>query len=185
MLPGPSGIITRGREDILPTGRNFYALDPRRLPTRAAWRVGQNLARALIAKHLEEEGRYPENVAMFWMCNDMMWADGEGMGQLLYLLGVVPRWLGNGMVEGVDVIPLEELGRPRIDVTVRVSGLLRDSFPAAMHMLDAAVQAVAALDEPLESNFVRKHTQERLAAIEADDPDAWRSATFRLFSSEP
>lgn len=122
---------------------------------------------------------------MFWMCNDMMWADGEGMGQLLYLLGVVPRWLGNGMVEGFDVIPLEELGRPRIDVTVRVSGLLRDSFPAAMHMLDAAVQAVAALDEPLESNFVRKHTQERLAAIEADDPDAWRSATFRIFSSEP
>ena len=185
VLPGPSGIITRGREDILPTGRNFYALDPRRLPTRAAWRVGQNLARALIAKHLEEEGRYPENVAMFWMCNDMMWADGEGMGQLLYLLGVVPRWLGNGMVEGFDVIPLEELGRPRIDVTVRVSGLLRDSFPAAMHMLDAAGQAVAALDEPLESNFVRKHTQERLAAIEADDPDAWRSATFRIFSSEP
>lgn len=122
---------------------------------------------------------------MFWMCNDMMWADGEGMGQLLYLLGVVPRWLGNGMVEGFDVIPLEELGRPRIDVTVRVSGLLRNSFPAAMHMLDAAVQAVAALDEPLESNFVRKHTQERLAAIEADDPDAWRSATFRIFSSEP
>ena len=80
VLPGPSGIITRGREDILPTGRNFYTLDPRRLPTRAAWRVGQNLARALIAKHLEEEGRYPENVAMFWMCNDMMWADGEGMG---------------------------------------------------------------------------------------------------------
>lgn len=185
VLPGPSGIITRGREDILPTGRNFYALDPRRLPTRAAWRVGQNLARALIAKHLKEEGRYPENVAMFWMCNDMMWADGEGMGQLLYLLGVVPRWLGNGMVEGFDVIPLQEMGRPRIDVTVRVSGLLRDSFPAAMHMLDAAVQAVAALDEPLESNFVRKHTQERLAAIEADDPDAWRSATFRIFSSEP
>lgn len=181
MLPGPSGIITRGREDILPTGRNFYTLDPRRLPTRAAWRVGQNLARALIAKHLKEEGRYPENVAMFWMCNDMMWADGEGMGQLLYLLGVVPRWLGNGVVEGFNVIPLEELGRPRIDVTVRVSGLLRDSFPAAMHMLDAAVQAVAALDEPLESNFVRKHTQERLAAIEADDPDAWRSATFQYF----
>ena len=89
------------------------------------------------------------------------------------------------MVEGFDVIPLQEMGRPRIDVTVRVSGLLRDSFPAAMHMLDAAVQAVAALDEPLESNFVRKHTQERLAAIEADDPDAWRSATFRIFSSEP
>ena len=141
-MPGPSGIITRGREDILPTGRNFYTLDPRRLPTRAAWRVGQNLARALIAKHLEEEGRYPENVAMFWMCNDMMWADGEGMGQLLYLLGVVPRWLGNGMVEGFDVIPLEELDRPRIDVTVRVSGLLRDSFPAAMHMLDAAEMGV-------------------------------------------
>ncbi len=185
ILPGPSGIISRGREDILPTGRNFYTLDPRRLPTRAAWRVGQNLARALVAKHLDEAGRYPENVAMFWMCNDMMWADGEGMGQLLSLLGVVPRWLGNGKVEGFEVIPLEELGRPRIDVTVRVSGLLRDSFPAAVYMLDEAVQAVAALDEPLESNYVRKHTQERLKAFEAGGPEAWRSATFRIFSSEP
>ena len=185
VLPGPSGIITRGREDILPTGRNFYTLDPRRLPTRAAWRVGQNLARAVIARHMEEEGRYPENIAMFWMCNDMMWADGEGMGQLFYLLGVVPRWLGNGMVEGFDIIPLEELQRPRIDVTVRVSGLLRDSFPMAMNMLDEAIQAVAALDEAPEDNFVRKHTLARLAEIEPEAPDAWRSATFRIFSSEP
>jgi hypothetical protein len=184
VLPGPSGIITRGREDILPTGRNFYALDPRRLPTRAAWRVGQNLARALIAKHLEEEGRYPENVAMFWMCNDMMWADGEGMGQLLYLLGVVPRWLGNGMVEGFDVIPLEELGRPRIDVTVRVSGLLRDSFPAAMHMLDAASPRWMNLWKATLSANIRRNVW-RLSKLMIPMRGVPRPFAFFLRSREP
>lgn len=183
--PGPSGIITRGREDILPTGRNFYTLDPRRLPTKAAWRVGQNLARAIVAKHLDEEGRHPENVAMFWMCNDMMWADGEGMAQLYALLGVRPVWLANGHTRGFEIIPLEELGRPRIDVTIRVSGLLRDSFPEAMEQMDEAVQAVAALDEDPEMNFVRKHALERLSGLKTDDADAWRKATYRLFSARP
>lgn len=183
--PGPSGIITRGREDILPTGRNFYTLDPRRLPTKAAWRVGWNLARAIVAKHQEEEGRCPENVAMFWMCNDMMWADGEGMAQLYALMGVRPVWLSNGHTQGFEIIPLEELGRPRVDVTIRVSGLLRDSFPESMEQMDQAVQAVAALDEPLELNFVRKHTLDRLGEQSAAEAEAWRKSTFRLFSARP
>jgi cobaltochelatase CobN len=184
---GPSGVISRGREDILPTGRNFYSLDPRRIPTKAGYRVGDRLAAALVEKHLAEEGRYPENVALFWMCNDMMWADGEGMGQILSLLGVRPRWLSNGWVRGFDVIPLEELGRPRIDVTIRVSGLLRDSFPEAMDFVDEAVRAVAALDEPLDRNFVRRHALEKVG--DETEPDAaaeaWRRATLRLFSAKP
>lgn len=186
VTPGPSGLLARGRDDILPTGRNSYTLDPRRLPTEAAWRVGCNLANGILDKHLKEEGRYPENVAMFWMCNDLMWSDGEGLGQLLALLGVRPVWRG-GVVDGHEVIPLKELGRPRIDVTVRVSGLLRDSFPEAVRFLDNAVQAVATLDEDDEGNSVRKHCRERLKQWQQpeEDQSAWRKATLRVFSSRP
>ena len=180
---GPSGLITRGRDDVLPTGRNFYSLDPHRVPTRAAWEVGKRLAEKVLTKHLAEEGRYPENVALYWMCNDIMWADGEGLGQMFCLLGVKPRWLPNGRVAGVEVIPPEELGRPRIDLTVRVSGITRDNFPNCVELLDEAVQAVAALDEPVELNYVRKHT---LAQLDGQsDAQAWRDATLRIFASRP
>ncbi|RKO68103.1 cobaltochelatase subunit CobN [Desulfofundulus salinus] len=180
---GPSGLITRGRDDILPTGRNFYSLDPHRVPTRAAWEVGKRLAEKILEKHLAEEGRYPENIALYWMCNDIMWADGEGLGQMFYLLGVRPRWLSNGRVAGIEVIPLEELGRPRIDLTVRVSGITRDNFPNCVELLDEAIQTVAALDEPPEQNYVRKHT---LAQLDGqNDPQAWRDATLRIFASKP
>ncbi|MGB9802972.1 cobaltochelatase subunit CobN [Desulfofundulus sp.] len=180
---GPSGLITRGRDDVLPTGRNFYSLDPHRVPTRAAWEVGKRLAEKILEKHLAEEGRYPENVALYWMCNDIMWADGEGLGQMFYLLGVRPRWLPSGRVAGIEVIPLEELGRPRIDLTVRVSGITRDNFPNCVELLDEAVQTVAALDEPPEQNYVRKHTLAQLGG--QNDPQAWRDATLRIFASKP
>ncbi|ACA59730.1 cobaltochelatase subunit CobN [Candidatus Desulforudis audaxviator] len=181
---GPSGLITRGRDDVLPTGRNFYSLDPHRVPTRAAWEVGKRLAEKVLAKHLTEEGRYPENVALYWMCNDIMWADGEGLGQMFYLLGVRPKWLPNGRVAGVEVISLKELGRPRIDLTVRVSGITRDNFPNCVELLDEAIQTVAALYEPPEKNFVRKHTLAQLDGT-AEDPQAWRDATLRIFASKP
>ncbi len=183
--PGPSGIITRGREDILPTGRNFYSLDPRRLPTRAAHMVGMRLADAIIDKHVREEGRVPENVAMFWMCNDMMWADGEGMGQIFHLIGVRPLWKAGGHVKGFEVIPVEELGRPRVDVTIRVSGLLRDSFPEQMALVDEAIHHVASLEEAGEDNFVRKHARATLEKSGESGADAWRKSTLRLFSSKP
>ncbi len=181
---GPSGLITRGRDDVLPTGRNFYSLDPQRIPTKAAWKVGQKLAAAVIQKHLKEEGRYPENIAFYWMCTDIMWSDGEGMAQMMYLLGVEPIWLSNGRVKGFKVMPLRELGRPRIDVTVKVSGITRDNFPNCIELIDEAVQAVAALDEPAEMNYVRKHT---LARIDGNmtSKETWRDATLRLFSSKP
>jgi len=177
---GPSGLIMRGKDDVLPTGRNFYSLDPRRVPTRAAWRVGQQLSGVLINKHLRDEGRYPENVGFYWMANDVMWADGEGMAQIMSLLGVEPIWLSNGHLKGFSVIPLKELGRPRIDVTVRVSGILRDNFPNCLEVIDEAIQAVTSLDEPEEMNYPRKHSL-RMIEEGADS----REATLRIFSSKP
>ena len=177
--PGPSGLITRGNYDILPTGRNFYSLDPYRIPTKSAYRVGVLLAEKLIKKYLEEEGRYPENIALYWMASDIMWADGEGMGMILYLLGVKPVYRG-GRVVGLEVIPLEELGRPRIDVTIRVSGITRDMFPNCVELVDEAILKVASLDEPLEMNFVKKHVVESL-----DKGLSFREATFRIFCSPP
>jgi len=194
---GPSGLITRGRPDILPTGRNFYSLDPYRVPTQAAWRVGQRLAEAVIAKHLKDEGRIPQNVAIYWMAGDIMYADGEGMAQIMALLGVRPLWQPNGRIKGFEVIPLAELGRPRIDVTIRLSGITRDNFPNCVDLIDNAVQTVAALDEPSEMNFPRQHALQYLrqqlgqqdkaeeAAADSQHSEIWRKATFRLFSAKP
>ncbi len=185
--PGPSGLITRGRPDVLPTGRNFYSIDPGTIPTRPAWKVGIRLADALLDKHRTETGAYPENLAMMWMASDIMWADGEEMCQLMYLIGTKPVWADNGRVKGFEIIPLEELKRPRVDVTVRVSGITRDCFPGAVDLLDEAIQAVAALDEPLDMNRVRKHTLEQLDSKGdgADAEEKMREATLRLFTSRP
>ena len=179
---GPSGLITHGRDDVLPSGRNFYSLDPYRVPTRTAWRVGQKLGKAVIEKHQKEEGRYPENIAFYWMCGDIMWADGEDMAQMFYLLGVEPVWLPSGRLKSFKVIPLEALGRPRIDLTVRVSGITRDNFPNCIDIIDEAVQTVAGLDEPLEMNYPRKHA---LANLESGVASNWRDATLRIFASKP
>jgi cobaltochelatase CobN len=183
--PGPSGLITRGRPDILPTGRNFFSLDPNRIPTPAAWEIGKMLAQKTLEKHLQDEGRYPETIAFYWQCTDIMWSDGEGMAQMMYLLGAKPSWSGNGRLKGFEVIPLKELGRPRIDVTIRVSGITRDNFPSTIDVMDEVVQAVAMLDEPVDLNFVRQHTLERLNGASPDDPEAIRAATYRLFASMP
>ncbi|HID07630.1 MAG TPA: cobaltochelatase subunit CobN, partial [Armatimonadetes bacterium] len=177
---GPSGLISRGRDDVLPTGRNIYSLDPKRVPTRAAWRVGQQLSRAVIDKYLNEAGHLPETVAFYWMASDIMWSDGEGMAQIMNLLGVEPIWQGNGRVSGFKVIPLYELGRPRIDVMIRVSGITRDNFPNCIEYIDEAIQAVASLDEPVQQNYPRMHSLERV-----EGGSDWRDATFRIFSSKP
>jgi len=184
---GPSGVLTRGREDILPTGRNFFSLDPRRTPTKAAAMVGRSLAEAMLAKYLAEEGRYPHNIAIYWMANDIMWADGEAMGQIMHLLGVRPRWEADGRVSRFDIVPLAELKRPRVDVTIRASGLIRDNFPDRLEYLDDVIAAVAALDEPEEDNFVRAHALATLRQEGAspDDRDALRRASLRIFSARP
>ena len=182
---GPSGLITRGRTDVLPTGRNFYSLDPGKIPTKAAWQVGQRLANALIEKHSVDTGRLPENCAMVLFATDVMWTDGEQYSQILYLLGVEPAWLPNGQVKGFRIIPLEELNRPRIDVTLRIGGVTRDCFPSIIDYLDEAIQAVASLDEPIEMNFIRKHTLEQLEQGQPIDETAWQRATTRIFGSRP
>jgi len=178
---GPSGLISRGRVDIMPTGRNFYSADPERIPTQAAWRVGKKLAAALLDRNQQDTGKLPENCAMILNAGDSMWTDGEQVAQILTLIGVEPNWLPGGKVKGFKIIPLSELQRPRIDVTLKISGILRDCFPGITEMLDQAIRAVAALDEPPEQNYVRKHTLENLEANQND----WEMATARIFGSRP
>ncbi|HOT02877.1 MAG TPA: cobaltochelatase subunit CobN [Methanolinea sp.] len=155
--PGPSGLLSRGKTGILPTGRNFYSLDPSSVPTEAAWEVGTCLAEILVERYRQEHGHYPENVALLWMASDIMWADGEQCAQALALIGAEPV-REHGRIKGFRIIPLERLGRPRIDLTVRVSGILRDCFFGCVEFLDDAIRAVAALDEPPEWNYLRKHS---------------------------
>jgi len=160
--PGPSGLVSRGRTDILPTGRNFYSLDPYSVPTEAAFRVGRKLAEVLLEKYQSEEGRYPETVAVYWMASDIMWSDGETFGKLLHLLGVEPIYR-QSRVTGFKIIPLSTLDRPRIDISVRASGILRDCFYNCIDLLDDAVAEVAVLDEPDELNYIKKHQQNKSA----------------------
>ena len=177
---GPSGYISRGRDDVLPTGRNFYSLDPRRVPTRSAWRVGTRLADALLDKYVDDEGGYPESVAFQWMTNDIMAADGEMMAEIFSLLGVEPLWNHSGHVESFRIIPQKDLVHPRIDITARISGILRDTFPDRLDLVDSAIRAVATLDEPDDVNFVAKHVRKDMGSgMEISD------ATARLFSSKP
>ena len=154
--PGASGSLTRGKIEILPTGRNFYAVDPTSLPTEAAWKIGVETANKLIKYYLEKHERYPESIAEVLWSIDAYKADGEQIAQILYLLGVKPVWM-NGSVKGLEVIPLEKLNRPRIDVVIRISGIVRDTLPNYIYLIDDAVSKVAVLDEPPEMNFVRKH----------------------------
>ena len=178
---GPSGLITRGHDDVLPTGRNFYSLDPFRVPTRAAWRIGGRLADAMIGKYQDEQGSLPENIAFYWMASDIMSADGEMLAEMFALLGVEPVWLSNGQVRSFSIIPTGQLTHPRIDITVRMSGIVRDNFTHSVELLDRAIQVVAALDESPEVNFVRKHA---LASMNEHGGE-WREATLRLFGSKP
>ncbi|MBW1923525.1 MAG: cobaltochelatase subunit CobN, partial [Deltaproteobacteria bacterium] len=184
---GPSGYLSRGRYDILPTGRNFYNVDPTRIPTRAAWRVGVRLAEALLKRYLDEEGRYPESVGMVWLASDIMRADGEQIGQILHLLGARPKWRANGQVDGFEILPIEDLGRPRVDVNIRVSGITRDCFPDAVTYVDQVVQAVALLDEPLEENFIRKHMVQQAAkeGMSLEDKKQFRKLSYRIFCAQP
>src|SRR5262249_27789993 len=156
--PGPSGAPTRGTADVLPTGRNFYSLDVRAVPSPTAWRVGWAAADALLRRHRERTGGYPESVALVGWGTSNMRTHGDAIAEVLALLGVRPRWDdANRRVVGIEAIPLTELDRPRIDVTVRISGLFRDAFPNLVKLLNEAVQLVAGLEEPMDWNHVRAH----------------------------
>jgi len=185
---GPSGAPTRGRVDVLPTGRNFYSVDPRALPSELSWEVGQRLADALLERHRRETGALPRMVGLVAWGTAAMRTQGDDVAEILALLGVRPTWHPESRrVTGIEVVPLEQLGRPRIDVTVRISGFFRDAFPHLVRLLDDAVAAVAQLDESPDDNYVAAHARadaERLAAELGAQP-AWRRATTRIFGSKP
>jgi cobaltochelatase CobN len=187
--PGPSGAPTRGMAHVLPTGRNFYAVDPRALPSMAAWQVGQGLADDLIRRHQRETGQYPTSVGISIWGTSAMRTAGDDIAQVLALLGVRPRWQAeNRRVLGVEVIPLAELGRPRIDVVCRISGFFRDAFPHLITLLDQASQAVIALDEPFSRNFPRKHAlaaEAELLRNGLGTGEAARQARYRIFGCKP
>ncbi|HEX4473371.1 MAG TPA: cobaltochelatase subunit CobN [Nocardioides sp.] len=178
---GPSGSPLRGLVNVLPTGRNFYTVDPRAVPSRLAWQTGQAMADSLAQRYLDETGSYPTSVGLSVWGTSAMRTSGDDVAEVLALLGVRPVWdEASRRVSLLDVVPLDELGRPRIDVTVRISGFFRDAFPHVVAMLDDAVRLVADLDEPDEQNFVAAHTREDLAA-HGDH----RRATTRVFGSKP
>ncbi|MFC7019748.1 MULTISPECIES: cobaltochelatase subunit CobN [Haloarcula] len=186
--PGGSGAPTRGGVDLLPTARNFYTLDPRKVPAKTAWDVGREVAAGVLERHRRDEGGYPEEVGVVVWGTPTVRTRGETIAQVLALLGVEPVWSDAGRVEAVEPIPLAELGRPRIDVTTRVSGLFRDAFPAAASVVHDAVDAVIDLDEPHEMNYVKKHVEtetEDLVAEGMDESDAESAARHRVFTTRP
>jgi len=188
--PGPSGSPSRGRPDVLPTGRNFYSIDTRAVPTQAAWVLGLKSARQLLDRHLQEHGDYPHAIGLSIWGTATMRTGGDDIAQALALLGVRPKWAqGSHRVTDFEILPAGVLERPRIDVTLRVSGFFRDAFPNVMHLFDAAVQAVADLDdEPDDVNPIRARVlRERDAWVARglDAQEARKRAGWRVFSSKP
>jgi cobaltochelatase CobN len=178
---GPSGSPLRGLVNVLPTGRNFYSVDPRAVPSPLAWETGQAMADSLLARYLADTGSYPESVGLSVWGTAAMRTSGDDVSEVLALLGVRPSWdEASRRVNGLHPVPLTELGRPRVDVTVRISGFFRDAFPHVVTMLDDAVRLVAALDEPDDANYVRAHARADLAR-HGDE----RRATTRIFGSKP
>jgi cobaltochelatase CobN len=178
---GPSGSPLRGLVNVLPTGRNFYSVDPRAVPSRLAWETGQAMADSLLERYLAEAGSYPESVGLSVWGTASMRTSGDDVAEVLALLGVRPAWdEASRRLTDLEPIPLEELARPRIDVTVRISGFFRDAFPHVVTALDDAVRLVAGLDEPGDLNYVRAHARADVAS-HGDE----RRATTRIFGSRP
>jgi cobaltochelatase CobN len=186
---GPSGSPSRGMAHILPTGRNFYSVDPRSVPSQSAWRVGLQLAHEVLARHERETGAYPESVAISVWGTSAMRTHGDDAAQILALLGVRPVWRAESrQVSGIEVIPLAELKRPRIDVTTRISGFFRDAFPQLIDLIDEAVNTVIQLDEPPTHNFVRKHYLAELGdwiGQGLPEDEAKQRAAYRVFGAKP
>jgi len=186
---GPSGAPTRGMAHVLPTGRNFYAIDPRTMPSQSAWHIGQQLATELVERHRRETGTYPRSVGLSVWGTSAMRTHGDDIAQVLALLGVRPVWQPESQrLTGVEVVPLEELGRPRVDVVCRISGFFRDAFPHIPGVLDQAIAKIAELDEPAEQNPLRARYLADRARLESEGsaPEAAdRQARYRVFGSRP
>ncbi|MFJ8042080.1 cobaltochelatase subunit CobN [Kitasatospora sp. NPDC096147] len=179
---GPSGSPLRGLVNVLPTGRNFYSVDPKAVPSKLAWETGQALAQSLVDRYqADNDGEFPSSVGLSLWGTSAMRTAGDDIAEAFALLGVRPVWDdASRRVTGLEPIPLEELGRPRIDVTLRISGFFRDAFPHVVALLDDAVRLAARQEETEAENFVRAHVQADLA--EHGDE---RKATTRIFGSRP
>ena len=186
---GPSGAPTRGRPEVLPTGRNFFSIDSRALPTPTAWRLGWASANAVIERYLQDHGNWPKAMVLSAWGTSNMRTGGDDIAQALAFMGVQPVWdSASRRVTGFDVIPLDVLDRPRIDVSLRCSGFFRDAFPAQMSLIDRAVQAVAKLDEPDDMNPLAAAVMRETAASQAAGLSldaAARQSTLRVFSAKP
>ncbi len=187
--PGPSGCPTRGRAKILPTGRNFYSIDPDGIPWSSSWEIGRRMADQMAEKYVESNGAYPRSVGVVVWATDTMRTGGDDISYVLWLMGLRPVWSEyGGRVMGLDVVPLEELGRPRVDVTLRISGLFRDAFPNLVAMIDEGARTIANLDESDEENAMaanlRKDVLEAVLSGIPED-EARRDAQIRVFGDAP
>ena len=189
IVPGQSGYPTRGNINILPTGTNFYSIDPYKIPSRASWKVGIKLADELMKRYIQDEGELPKSIAMILYSGDTIKTNGDDIAEALYLMGVKPVWLNNGdRVIGLEVIPYEELKRPRIDVTLRISGLFRDTFPTLIKLLEDAVNIVSQLDESDEINYIKKNLKDDIEKLLKDGysfSDAENLSKVRIFGCPP
>ena len=187
--PGPSGAPSRGRPEVLPTGRNFYSIDTRAVPTQAAWQLGWKSAALLLERHAQEYGDYPARVALSAWGTANMRTGGDDVAQALALIGARPVWeRSSGRVTGFEVLPASVLDRPRVDVTLRVSGFFRDAFPGLIDLFDSAARAVAELDEPVSVNPLAARVAEDRRALETQGIpalEAKRRAGYRVFGSKP
>ena len=190
--PGPSGAPSRGRPDVLPTGRNFYSVDTRAVPTPTAYAMGAAAAERVIERHLQDHGEMPGAVGLSVWGTSTMRTGGEDVAQAFALLGVRPKWAdGSARVIDIEVLPMAIRNRPRVDVTLRVSGFFRDAFPNVIDLFDTAVRAVAAIseaDEPDDVNPIRVRVQREAAEARAagrSGDDAQRQATWRVFGPRP
>lgn len=176
--PGPGADIIQN-PSILPTGRNTHAVNPYAVPSASAVRRAEPMVNALIERYHEEAGRYPETIAMVLWGIDNIKTEGEAVAQVLWLLGVTPRRDAMNRATDVEVIPLDKLGRPRIDVVLTVSGIFRDLFGATMTLLDTAVRKIASLDEPAEMNFIKRHVEQQMTETGC----LFDEAAVRVFSN--
>ncbi|MEI7600244.1 MAG: cobaltochelatase subunit CobN [Aestuariivirga sp.] len=189
VAPGSSGAPTRGRLDVLPTGKNFYSLDNRTVPTPTAWNLGQKSAEDLLLRHFQDLGQYPKALGLSAWGTSNMRTGGDDIAQALALIGAKPVWEPSSWrVTGYEVIPLAKLGRPRVDVTLRISGFFRDAFPAQIELLDKAIRAVGALDEDDDDNPLAARMRAETSVLVSTGigtADANQMAGHRIFGSKP
>ncbi|MEK1894895.1 MAG: cobaltochelatase subunit CobN [Rhizobium sp.] len=187
--PGPSGAPTRGRPDVLPTGRNFYSVDSRAVPTPAAYELGKKSAELLIRRYVQDHGEWPVSFGLTAWGTSNMRTGGDDIAQALALIGVKPVWdMTSRRVTGYEIIPPALLRRPRVDVTLRISGFFRDAFPEQIALFDKAIRAVGALDEGSADNPIAERMRGEAARLEAaglDAAQARRRAGYRIFGSKP